>query len=123
MYFSVTNTALQMERGDTYSLPIFINITDEFKPIPYKLENEDRIYIGIYEPGQSFEDALIRKVIKPKDITEENTYIFKLESKDTQFVMPGKYYICMKLKHQNDISTILSERLFWIHGTNPPIDK
>jgi hypothetical protein len=119
MYFAPELNDLCMNRGDSYSLPITINQGDAIDFSLYRLKEDDVIYVGITEPGQSFEDAIIRKVITYDD-TDNGIGVLNLNPGDTEYVMTGKYYIEMKLKQMNKITTILTPKQFWITGTNPP---
>ena len=60
----------------------------------YPLTDADTIYVAILEPNQSFEDAIIRKVITKDSPTDtENHPLLRLSSADTEFLRTGKYFI------------------------------
>lgn len=119
MYFTPELSDLCVNRGDSYSLPITINQGNILYYNPYILQEGDVIYVGITEPGQAFENAIIKKVITHNDAIND-VYMFELLPQDTEYLMTGKYYIEMKLKHNDKVTTILTPKQFWITGTNPP---
>ena len=112
-----------LSRGDTFKFPIVINNSPtklEFDK--YELSENDIIYGAILEPNQSFEDALIRKVItSTSDKDSEGNLLFILNPEDTEYLLTRKYYITLKLKHNNEITTILPMKEFWITGTNKDV--
>ena len=112
-----------LSRGDTFKFPIIINKSPtklEFDK--YELSENDIIYGAIIEPNQAFEDALIRKVITIESEKDENNNpLFVLDSDDTEYLLTGKYYITFKLKHNDEITTILPMKEFWITGTNKEV--
>lgn len=119
MFFAPNSKDLCMNRGDSYSLPIIVNQGSVIDFNLYRLQEDDVLYIGIMEPGQPFENAIIKKVITDTD-AEDGIGILKLKPQDTEYLMTGKYYIEIKLKQFDKITTILTPKQFWINGTNPP---
>lgn len=112
-----------LSRGDTFKFPIIINKSPtKLKFDKYELSEDDIIYGAILEPNQSFEDAIIRKVItKESEKDSEGNLLFILKSEDTEYLLTGKYYITFKLKHNNEITTILPMKEFWITGTDKEV--
>jgi len=114
---------LHISRGDTFKFPIIINQSPtklEFDK--YELSENDIIYGAVLEPNQAFENALIRKVItNASEKDEYNNPLFILNSDDTEYLLTGKYYITFKLKHNDEITTILPMKEFWITGTSKDV--
>ncbi len=65
-------------------------------------------------------DEFISKILIGKK-DENNNPLFILDSDDTEYLLTGKYYITFKLKHNDEITTILPMKEFWITGTNKAI--
>ncbi len=94
MYTSVNNIIV-MNRGDSL----------EFKPheiafgdyTTYVLQGDDTLYFGLMDPGQHFEEALVRKVFTTEDINSLEDFVLELEPNDTLDLLPGKYFYAMKL--------------------------
>lgn len=109
-----------LSRGDTFKFPIIINSNTKLNFEKYILTENDTIYGAILEPGQPFENAIIRKVItKESDTDSEGNVLFILNSSDTEYLLTGKYYFTLKLKDEyNNIITILPMKEFWITGTS-----
>ena len=116
----MVNNNITMYHGDTYTQSIYINSGSFEEPERYIITEHDKLYIGIREPNQRFEDSLIRKVYSSSsEKTAEGDIVFKLDYKDTKLVHPGTYYLCAKLVQNYDsdspiVSTIIDDTLFFI---------
>lgn len=121
MIFTPNLIAFSMTRGDSYTLPIVINKGTQLDFERYTLGSQDRLYVGIMQPNESFENAIIKKVYTEDSNKDENgDTLLELAPEDTQYLMTGKYYITVKLKQFDKVTTILPMKEFWITGTNPP---
>ena len=89
MFKIANNGIITVTRGDTFSLPLFINMGNEFTPYRYELKENDRVYVGVMEPNKSFENAIIRKMYTKDDMNKNGDIEVRFESKDTQFLLPG----------------------------------
>ena len=95
-YIIKKNNVFTMNRGDTATMNFNVNVE-----LP---ENViiDKLYLGITEPNQYFEDALIKKTFEiNKDITitaENNIWSFSIQinPEDTVDIIPGTYYYEVK---------------------------
>ena len=60
------NGIIQVSRGDSFKLPLFINCGTPDKPIRYDLNLEKHkatiIYFSLTEPNQYFEQGVVRKL-------------------------------------------------------------
>ena len=120
MIFTPKEIEFNLSRGDSFSLPIVLNQGTQLVFKPYTLTENDTIYVGIMEPQQSFEDAIIRKKLSMNDeCDEDGNVILKLNPQDTENLMTGLYYLTIKLKQGVDVTTVLSMKKFYITGTNP----
>ena len=128
MFIQIEDNYLKMNRGDSYSIPLTINEGTKLDFQQYQLRQFDKIYIGIMEPNQSFENAIIRKVITILSPTDEyGRPLFQLEQIDTEYLLTGKYFIEIKIvQKQNNkdiVTTLLPLREFFINGTNKEISS
>ena len=111
-------------RGDSYSMPIKINVGTKLKPEYYFIDKNDSVYFGVCEPNQSFEEAVIKKKLdyySEKD--SDGHLILNIEPKDTLNLFVGKYYYQIKLRTIDDkgierVKTIVSPTQFFIDGNN-----
>lgn len=114
------NKIIRFMRGDSLTIPLN-KIYDEKKII---LNKSDKLYLGIMEPNQRFEDSIIRKSYDYYSKRDSNkNIIIRLEPEDTEFLRPGKYYYMLKLLTYNedgfeDIDTLIPSTLFWLEGNN-----
>lgn len=127
MFVQIEDNYLKMNRGDSYFFPLIINEGTKLCFKQYQLRQFDKIYVGIMEPNQSFENALIRKVITITSPCNEYGHpLVILEPKDTEYVLTGKYFIEAKLVQKegnnNIVTTILPLKEFFINGTDKQID-
>ena len=128
MFVVIEDNYLKMNRGDSYILPIVINEGTKLCFKQYQLRQFDKIYVGIMEYGQSFENAIIRKVLSITSPTNKYGHpLLKLVPKDTEYLITGKYFIEIKLvQKENDediVTTILPMKEFFINGTNKEIEQ
>ena len=128
MFVQIEDNYLKINRGDSYELPLIINANTKLDFEQYQLRQFDKIYIGIIEPNQSFENAIIRKVLTISSPTTEEGYpIFSLEPEDTEYLLTGKYYIEIKLVQKENgkdkVTTILPLKELYIDGTNKTISN
>ena len=117
--FRVSPTKIiEITRGDSFLYPLFINIGTEMYPERYLLKDDDVVYFAVMEPNQRFEDAILKKVYTAADEeTADGDVLIKLDSMDTQYLLPGKYYYTIKVKFSDSklpIQTIIDNREFWI---------
>lgn len=118
-----SNGLLRIDRGDTFSFFYPINIGTELYPTYYELTENDKLYFAVMEPGQAFENALIKKVYTNDDLKDNGVKI-KFKSTDTLYLFPGQYYYTIKLRTNigtdvENIITLVSDRICWIQGNIP----
>ena len=118
--FDLSKTGvISMNRGDNWRLPLFINSGTKLEPIRYRLNDYSSIHFSLMSPGQSFEDALVKKIYTNKDENEEGDILIDFSSKDTAFFLPGKYYYQVKIQivkedGSQEINTIIPMTEFYI---------
>lgn len=101
-------------RGDTFEAHLFINAGSKLKPKKYFITDADEIYLGVMEPNQLFENAIIRKKYTAEDKNKDGNIVVKFDSQDTAYLKPGKYYYQIKLKSEDVVNTITPKQLFYI---------
>lgn len=110
MYSVSDNNIITLTRGDTFECIIELDNSI--------IELEDKVYFGLMEPNQLWEDAILKKSCELIDKESHYECYLKLDSKDTQYLLPGKYYYMLKLQHLKDneeiVNTLLSKTIFWI---------
>ena len=120
MFCECDVNCFMLSRGDTFRFPITINCGTKLEPEIYELKQNDTLYIAILEPGQSFENAIIRQTLTRKNADEETGAItFLLKSSDTEYMLTGKYFITIKLEQEDGtVTTVLPMKEFWLTGTS-----
>ena len=107
------SSTIEMNRGDTFIYPLFINKGSGIDPERYILSSNDKVYLSIMEPNQPFEFGLVRQIYTRNDLNTNGDVVLKLKSTDTQDLLPGVYYLEIKLKLNNgNISTIYPKKKF-----------
>lgn len=123
MFDISTNGIVHVNRGDSFELPVNLIIGDAINRVTYQLQETDVLYVGIMEPNQPFETALIRKRITRKDLDSEGNIKVRFWPKDTVCVLPGKYYYQIKIETtvtlpngeiRKDVETVVDKTLFYI---------
>ena len=112
------NGFITVHRGDTFSVPLFLNIGTHSFPVRYILSDhpEDTLYIGVMSFNETFDNASIRKKYDAKStVNEYKDIIVSFSSEDTLSLMPGKYYYEIKLKHgKENVETVVPRTEFFI---------
>lgn len=114
MFNISSNKIVSLERGDTGSIRVELNMGTAIDKSIYTLKDGDKVYLGVAEPNHRFEESVIRKVF---DKEGESFASFKLEPSDTVCLTPGNYYWTVKLvicneSGQDDVHTIVSRKRF-----------
>ncbi len=114
------NGIITLYAGDYLEAPIFLNVGDTLYPVRYTLKEGEKIYIGIMEPKQDFKHAIVRKMLTIEDLNEDGDAVLKLNTEDTEYLMPGIYYYEIKFVTVKDeverIETIVPKTKFIILG-------
>lgn len=117
------NNIIILNRGDTYEFDLTID-DDTSVDGRYHLQGDDTIYLGIMDPGQPFEDALVRKSFTVEDVDLNGNLTIIIEPMDTLDLLPGTYYYAVKihLQHEN-IHPETGELLGYIDKVHTVINK
>lgn len=121
MFTLAFNGIITVNRGDSFSFPLYLNCGTNLEPILYNIDSSVVVYFAVMEPNQPFEEALIKKRYTAADCDENGNVIIKFRPKDTQCVLPGKYYYQVKVQRFNsddpedyEVDTVVDKTLFWI---------
>ena len=120
MFHISSNGIVTVNRGDSFELPITLNIGSCMDREEYKLSDKDALYVGVMEPNQPFETAIIRKKITSKDLSMDERIRVRFWPEDTVCLLPGKYYYQVKLQTVDeespryDVETVIDKTLFYI---------
>ena len=119
--FSIANNGIiTVNRGDSFELPLRLNVGTSLDQTLYTLTDTDVVYIGVMEPQQNFEDAILRKRVTKENVDDNGTLIVRFWPEDTCCLTPGKYYYQVKITtvdektKRTDVETILNKTLFYI---------
>ncbi len=113
---------IQLVRGDTLSLALFINQGNELVPSRYLLGDNDTVYFALMEQNQLFENAILKKVFtkETSEFTEDGDLIITLDPSDTENLLEGQYIYTIKLRTTNldtnreEVKTVVTEHQFSI---------
>ena len=122
MFNIAKNGIITITRGDSAETSLYINIGTELEPLITKLGDNDKVYLGVMEPNQLFEDAIIKKVYTKDDHKDEDEALtISFDCEDTENLLPGVYYYSIKLYRPGDglttkdrIDTIVPKKKFII---------
>lgn len=109
------NGFVTINRGDAFSVPIFINAGTCDAPIRFKIKDfpNAAVLFSITAPHQNFNDGIIRKVFTVKDTNEYGDIMVELTSAETKNLPIGKYYYQFKLFLQDGKINTLTDRLMF----------
>lgn len=97
-----------MNRGDSYPFTFYIEDKNSPDGI-YRLKNDDAVYLGVMDPHQLFENALIRKKFTAEDMDEAGNIRVEIKPEDTIDLYPGIYYYSIKLHKLSPANLELQE--------------
>lgn len=125
MSINEQNGIITLMRGDSFTMPIKINIGSKLSPRYKTLGENDVVYFGLMEPNQAFEDAVMKKrydMYSPTDI--DGNVLLTIAPTDTEKLLVGKYYYMIKWLSvdsfgMEQVRTIVKPTLFWLEGSNP----
>ena len=119
--FKISSSGIvTVNRGDSFEIPLVLHSGSDIDPIYYDMRPSDILYLGIMEPNQPFEDALVRKKFTYSDLDQFNNIYFRFWPNDTVCLLPGKYYYQIKLQSvdektgREDVETVVDKTLFYI---------
>lgn len=111
------NNIITITKGDYVCVPLFINIGTRLEMDNYTLKEGDIVYFSIMEPNQKFEEGVIRKTFNKNNLDSKGLVNIKIESTETDKILPGRYYMEIKLKLASGaISTIVPKTKFYIYS-------
>lgn len=123
--FMATNNIIILNRGDTYQFDLVIDDTESPDGI-YRLKGNDTVYLGIMDPHQPFEQALVKKRFTAEDMTPNGVLTIVITAEDTLELLPGAYYYAVKIHMQHEkidhktvmvidqVNTIINKTKFFI---------
>ena len=98
-----------LNRGDSFSRPLFLNRGTSLQPMRYILSDgngnpnkEDEVYFALMEPNQPFENAIVKKKYTYRDLNSNNDVVIELRPEDTCELIPGQYFFTVKLRMVKD---------------------
>lgn len=115
--FSVdSHNVITITRGDSASTVIFVNQGTLIEQVRYELQPNDALYVGVMEPHQKFEDAIIKYKLTDEDLNRDGDVVWSFKPTDTEYLEPGKYFYQIKLVRNNGqyVDTIVSKTPFYI---------
>lgn len=90
---------ITITRGDDSGfITLFINKGTSLSPLRYVLKDDDRVYLGVFPPSGTFEEALIKKIYTKDNLDSEGDVLIRLSSSDTVQLKPGLYFYQIKIK-------------------------
>jgi len=118
--FNINNSGIIiLSRGDTFSIPLFLNKGNKLYPIRYVVDSKSEIFIGVMEPNATFENAIIKKKYTSENLNENGDVVVSFQSEDTCNLLPGLYYYEVKVKiYESEgiysINTVIPKKQFFI---------
>ena len=100
MFDISTNGIISITRGDAARTSLYINLGTALDPLYSTLSDNQKLYFGIMEPNQAFEDSIVRKVLTKADHCDPDdplAVVITFNCEDTVNLLPGTYYYSAKL--------------------------
>lgn len=115
--FQVTDEGMiYLSRGDTCTITLAVLSGNNMCNYLYPLEEGDKIYFGLTEPNQRFEDAILKKVYTKEDVDEDGNVEIKFNPTDTEYLKEQMYFYTIKLSNQDQtrVETLIDKKRFFI---------
>ena len=112
-----SNNIITITRGDDISFTFEVNKGSNICRDYHEFKDSDYVYVGIMEPNQCFENALIRKKLTINDLLQDGkTMKVSIKGSDTEHLLPGVYYYQIKLFESDSakVTTIRNKTKFII---------
>lgn len=118
MFHIAKNGIITVNRGDTFTLPIFVDFGTPLKPDRLELQEGDQVTLRIVGANDDWENAIIVKVGTVKDLNEDGAVVFEFNNDDTNWVDPNLYYYEVKVEYTRDdkfnVKTFIPRTKFFI---------
>ena len=115
MFDLTDDQMIYLSRGDTCSFTLVILTGDNLQNYHYVLTDNEKIYFGVTEANECFEDSILKKVFTTDDVDEDGNVVMSFNHDDTKCLEEGTYYYTIKLVHGDEVETIVDKnRLFII---------
>lgn len=118
MIFISNNGFIRLARGDSFTVPLFINRGTMVTPVRYLIKNhpEASVYLGVMEPNEPFENAVIKKkYTSTSEVNKNGDLLIIFKPNDTLNLLPGKYYYSIKIDYgNNSVDTIVPNTEFFV---------
>lgn len=112
MYIMQPDGTFLIPRGESLTLPLFINAGTRTAPVRFLVKESPgcAVYLGIIPVGVPFEEAVIKKRYLQEDavVNQYGDILVTLDPADTLKLLPGTYNYVIKLKlPEGIVDTIL----------------
>ena len=120
MFSLSRNGILTFNKGDSFSIPLFINKGTDICPIRYEVTGKDQVVLAITQPQQVFYHSSITKIFTEADKNEQGDVMISISGKDTCYLPGGLYYYQIKLRKYNletneyDVITITNKNQLYL---------
>lgn len=103
MLYIDKNGNIKINRGDTFEVPLFIDVCSNIlHSIRYPWKVGDEVILHVMEANKPFECFLLGKSFTYEDLNENSDIIVRFDHEDTNFMVPNTYFYEVKLIHHPD---------------------
>ena len=119
MFHIAKNGIITLHRGDTFTLPILINLCIvHLRIVGFNLKEGDQVIFRLMRANEKSEDATIEKVYTVDDLNEDGAINVIFTNDDTNWLDPDTYYYEVQLRYySNDmenVNTFIPRTKFYI---------
>ena len=118
MFHIAKNGIITVNRGDTFTLPIFVNLGSPLDPNILDLQQGDQVIFRIVRANDSFDNAIIEKIGTIENLNDEGAIEFVFNTDDTNWIEPNLYYYEVKVEYFRDdminVKTFIPRTKFYI---------
>lgn len=101
------NGNVRVSKGDTFDLPVEININiNNTSDTPLTINPTDIIYFRLFEANAPWDFPLVKKNFTGEDVDANNTLVVGFTRTDTVWLYPGTYYYEVKVCRPREVEFI-----------------
>ena len=96
MFSLSINNVVTISRGDSFSVPLFLNAGTGVSPIRRILKPGEYVYFAIEQPNQCFENACLKKRFDKDNLNANGDVQVDFSAQEMKDLAPGEYYYEIK---------------------------
>lgn len=117
MFSLSINNIVTISRGDSFSVPLFLNAGTGVSPIRRILKSGEYVYFAIERPNECFANACLKKKFDKENLNNNGDVQIEFSASEMNALCPGTYYYEIKASFLDEsgkqiINTVVEKTRF-----------